>query len=295
MFSSPYILLSLTALFWAGNAVAGKLAAGLIPPFTLTAIRWTGSAIILYMLARPHLEASKPELRKNWRFLALMGAIGFAGFNFALYGALNFTTAINAAIEQSAMPVIVILLGYFLFGERVRRVQMIGVSLSIVGVIVTVSRGDLGSLLRLDINIGDAIMVFAVIFYSGYSAFLRKKPPVDWRVFMFALATAAACASIPVALIETFAFDQRIRWEWQTPVLLIYVTLFPSLLAQIFFVRGVELIGPNRASIFINLVPVLASGLAILILGERFEVYHAIGLALVLGGITLAEQVRKNA
>ena len=285
---NAYVLLTLTMLFWAGNAIAGKLAAGVIPPFTLTAARWTLTALVLYVLARPLLAGQWPAIRKNWRFLFLLGAIGFACFNFGLYGALNFTSAINVTIEQSAMPMIILAAMYFVYREPVTLLQAGGVVVSISGVIVTATEGAPLRLVTLDVNIGDLIMIGAVLAYSAYSVALKKKPNLPWQVMMFMLAASAAIVSIPFAAGE-MALGHLPAIGWASLALLFYVVVFPSLLAQVFFIRGVELIGAGRAGLFINLVPVFGAILAVTILGERFEGFHLAGLCLVIGGIGLAE------
>lgn len=285
---NAYLLLTLTTLFWAGNAIAGKLAAGVIPPLTLTAARWMLTATILSFIARPLIAGSWPTIRRHWRYLFLLGSIGFAVFNFCLYGALNFTSAINVTIEQSAMPMAILLAMYLVHREPVTTFQAIGVALSIAGVVITATGGAPARLLTLDVNIGDLIMMGAVLAYSGYSAALKNKPDLPWQVFMFALATAAAITSIPFAIGE-MALGFRPAIEWKSLALLLYVVIFPSLLAQIFYVRGVELIGAGRAGLFFNLVPVFGAVMAVAILGERFQAYHVVGLACVLGGIALAE------
>ena len=288
LFHQPYLLLVLTTLFWGGNAVAGKLAAGVIPPFTLTCIRWVGTALILFIVARPIIIRDWPAIRQNIRFLFFCGAVGFAIFNFLLYGALNFTSAINAAIEQSGMPMLIILGMYLVYGERITALQGVGVVLSILGVLLTATRGDLFAIMTLDMNIGDVMMLGAVLAYSIYSVALKRKPQLDWRVIMFGMASAAAVVSIPFALFE-MASGRFMAFAPEAAMLLLYVVLFPSLMAQVFFFRGVELVGANRAGLFINLVPIFGALLAVLILDERLELYHLTGLGLVLCGIGLAE------
>ncbi|MFN0264594.1 DMT family transporter [Tepidamorphus sp. 3E244] len=294
VFSHPYLLLTLTALFWGGNAVAGKLAAGSIPPLTLTAVRWAGAAILIFLLARPHLAKAMPVLRQRWRFLFLAGAIGFTLFNSALYGALHYTSAINVSIEQAAMPMMIILISFIVFREPITLVQGVGVIVSIVGVLLTATHGDLGMLVRMELNLGDAIMLLAVVAYSGYSVALRKKPDLPWQVLMFALALSAAISALP-----GLAYDLASgRYPTPSPVtfgVLAYVVLFPSLLAQIFYMRSIQMIGANRAGAFFNLVPVFGAALAVIVLGESVEIYQAIGLVLVIGGIALAERSAHNA
>ena len=192
------------------------------------------------------------------------------------------------------MPMVVILLAYLVYREPVTALQVLGASVSIVGVLVTASRGDLQALLQLDVNIGDLIMLGGVLSYSIYSVALKRKPQMPWQVFMFCLACAAMVIAVPAMLVE-LSTGAAPEMSWRTPALLVYVVIFPSLLSQVFFFRGVELIGPQRASIFSNLVPVFGSVLAVIILGEVFESYHAVGLSLVIGGIAMAEWSARRA
>ncbi|MEO1198632.1 MAG: DMT family transporter [Pseudomonadota bacterium] len=287
-FDNAYLLLTLTTLFWAGNAIAGKLAAGVIPPMTLTTTRWIIAAIILYVFARPLIVEHWATVRARWHHLFLFGAVGFALFNFCLYGALNFTTALNVTIEQSAMPAVIMLAMYLVYREPVTRLQLVGLCLSILGVIVTATQGDPTRIFRLEVNIGDAMMMGGVVAYAAYSVALRARPNLPWQVFMFSVAFAAFAASLPFAVIE-MSLGYFPAADWRTLALLFYIVVFPSLLSQIFFLRGVELLGANRAGLFTNLVPVFGAILAVTILGERFEIYHAAGIVMVIGGILLAE------
>ncbi|MFN3172553.1 MAG: DMT family transporter [Hyphomicrobiales bacterium] len=293
LFDRPYLLLTLTTLFWAGNAIAGKLAAGVIPPFTLTFVRWTLVVIIVFVVARPHLAAHRETIRKHGLFVMFLGVLGFSFFNFALYGALNFTSALNVSIEQSAFPSVVMLMMFVIYRERISALQGVGVLLSVIGIAVTVSQGSLDRLLALQFNIGDVIMMIGVFVYSLYSILLRYKPQLPWHIFMLLMAIGATIVAFPPAVWEVGngVYPQA---SWKVPALLAYIILFPSLLSQVFWVRGVELIGPSRASVFINLVPVFGSGLAVLILGEVFAAYHAAGIVFVVSGVMLAEWAGKR-
>lgn len=293
LFDRPYLLLTLTTLFWAGNAIAGKLAAGVIPPFTLTFVRWTLVVAIVYVVARPHLAAHRDIIRKHGLFVMLLGVLGFSFFNFALYGALNFTSALNVSIEQSAFPSVVMLLMFIIYRERISALQGVGVLLSVIGIAITVSQGSLARLLALEFNIGDVIMMLGVFVYSLYSILLRYRPQLPWHIFMLIMAVGAALVALPPAIWEV-ANGVYPQASWKVPALLAYIILFPSLLSQVFWVRGVELIGPSRASVFINLVPVFGSGLAVLIVGEVFAAYHAAGIVFVVSGVMLAEWAGKR-
>lgn len=290
-FGNAHLLLVLTTLFWAGNAIAGRFAAGVISPVSLTFLRWLIASALILALAAPHLRRDLPLLVRHAPLVFCLGALGFAAFNLLLYGALEHTTAINVTIEQSAMPVLIMLANFAAFGQRIRAPQALGVAATIAGVAITATRGAPASLLALDVNRGDAIMMGAVALYAGYTVALRFKPAVHWLSLLAAMAVAALLFSTP------FFAHEVVRGGWPAPgveawCIVLYTALFPSVLSQLFFMRSVELIGGNRAGVFINLVPIFGSFMAVVILGEDFRSYHLLGLVLVLGGITLAERFR---
>jgi drug/metabolite transporter (DMT)-like permease len=290
-FSNAYLLLGLTALFWAGNAIAGRFAAGVITPTTLTFLRWSIATLLIGFLAAPHLRRDLLALRRHWLLVFSLGALGFAAFNLLLYQALNHTTAINVTIEQSAMPVLIMVVNFLAFGQRLRVLPLIGVAATIGGVVVTATRGSPLSLIALDINRGDAIMMGAVVLYAGYTVALRFKPSVHWLSLLFAMAASALLFTVPFFVVEVVGGDFAVP-SIEGWLIVAYTAVFPSVLSQLFFMRGVELMGSNRAGVFINLVPIFGSLLAVLLLDEAFRGYHLLGLVLVLGGIALVERFR---
>ncbi len=288
MHRQAYILLILTMLFWGGNAIAGKLALGHISPMLLTAARWGIAAAILVYLGRKRIAADWPAIRARLPFLMSLGFFGFTIFNVALYSALKYTSAINASIEQAGMPMLIFIVNFLLFGLRASAGQIIGFLLSIVGVAFTASHGAPLRLLQLEINFGDALMLVGVIVYSGYTVALRQKPDVHWQSLMIVLTGSAFVTTLPFVAAE-FAYGAGILPDSQGWAIIGYTAIFPSVLSQVFYIRGVELIGANRAGLFINLVPIFGTLLSIIVLGEDFRAYHAIAMALVFGGIWLAE------
>lgn len=288
MTRQAYILLLLTTLFWGGNAIAGKLAVGHISPLLLNASRWTIAFVFLAWIGRRQVMADWPAIRPKLGLLATLGVLGFTIFNIALYTALVHTSAINASIEQAGMPMLIFMLNFLLFGVRARAAQFAGFIMSIAGVVLTASHGDPAQLLHLAVNVGDALMLVAIVVYSIYTVTLRYKPPVHWLSLMVVLTGSATLTSVPFAIGE-FAWGGGIAPDARGWAIIAYTAIFPSILAQIFYIRGVELIGANRAGLFINLVPVFGTILSILLLGEDFHAYHALALALTLGGIALAE------
>ena len=289
MHANPYALLTLTTLLWAGNAIAGKLAAGVISPVALTFARWLLACVAFYFFARPHLNSDWPAIRKSLPLLFGMGALGFSAFNFGLYGALHYTTAINVTIEQSAMPVLIIFANYLFFSVRITGLQAVGVLLTIIGVLVTVTRGSPLAVLESGVNRGDVVMMLAVLLYGSYTVALRFRPDIHWTSLMFVLTCSAAVFALPFYAVEILRDGFRMPGP-EAWAIIAYTVIFPSMMSQAFFIRGVAMLGANRAGLFINLVPIFGALLAVLILGESFRPYHMVGLALVLGGIAIAER-----
>lgn len=273
---------------WGGNAVAGRLAVGEVSPMVITCLRWAIVSILLIGIKPYRLVQAWPELRRNGRKIAAMAVCGFTFFNALFYVAAHHTTAVNIAILQGAIPVFVVLGTMILQGARVGTVQAFGIGATLIGVAVVTTGGDPGALAALRFNRGDALMLIACFLYSGYTLALRVRPNVPNLVLFTALALIAFLTSLPLLAYEVATGTAL----WPTPegwALLLFIGLFPSLLAQLAFIRGVQLIGPGRAGPFANLAPVFGALLAMLILGEPFGLFHLAALILVVGGILVAE------
>jgi drug/metabolite transporter (DMT)-like permease len=291
LMGQAYLLLALTTLFWGGNAVASRLAVGEISPMALTCLRWTIVIVISLAVTRRELPAAWPELRRSWKLILAMGALGFTGFNALFYAAAHYTTAVNLTIIQGAIPVLVLCGALIVFGTRITLLQVLGMIVTLFGVALVATRGDVTTLLQLAFNPGDLLMLLACLLYAGYTLALRNRPKVSGLVFFAALSCVAFATSLPLMAYEIWA--GTILWPTlQGLMILLYVALFPSLFAQLFFMRGVELIGPGRAGLFVNLVPIFGAMLAVAILAEPFRLYHGAALVFVLGGIWLAERRR---
>ncbi len=286
----PALLLVLTTLIWGSNAVAARLAVDQVSPMMLTTARWSVACIALWLVARRQVVAQLPALRPRWRYLLLMGTGGFTAFNALFYTAAHHTTAVNLALIQGVIPVLVLLGGVLVLRLRVSAMQLAGVAVTLAGVGMVASRGQWSVLAALDFNVGDVGILLASLLYAGYTLGLRSRPAVPPLVFFAAVAAVAALVSLPLLAAEVLAG----RFFWPTPLgwlIVLYVGLMPSFVSQIFFIRGVELIGPARASVFLNLNPVFGPALAVLLLGEPLHAYHVVALAMVLGGIWLAERL----
>lgn len=283
-----YVLLALTTLFWAGNSIAGKLAVGHASPMVLVTARWASVMVVLYLLKRGQIAADWQAIRPRLCYLLLLGALGFTVFSVALYYALVYTTAINTSILQGGMPLFVFAASFVLFSSRISVEQAAGFVFSFIGVVVIAMRGELANLIGLDINFGDALMLVAVMAYGIYTAALRSKPQMHWTSLIFILCVGATLVSLPMLAFEA-AQGETILPDALGWAVIAYVVIFPSLIGQVFYIRAVELIGANRAGLFINLLPVWGALLAVTILGEEFHLYHAVALMAILAGISLAE------
>lgn len=283
-----YLLLTLTSLCFGANTTFAKLAVGEVSPMMMVALRWLVVVVLLVIFNTKTLRRDWPALRPQLGFLFLMGGFGLAAFNGLFYIAAHHTTAINMGIISGMLPVFVLLGALLAYRTPVQKLQWVGVGLSLVGVIVIASSGEVTSLLHFRLNDGDLLVVVATLLYAGYTLGLRRRPESSAIGLFTVLAASAFLASWPMVAVEAWL------GEFQAPtlrgwVLVGLVALFPSFLAQIMFIRGVEIIGPGRAGIFVNLMPVFAAAIAVIYLGEQFHLYHGIALALVLGGIWLAE------
>ena len=284
-----YGLLTFTALCWGANAIFGRIAAGEISPMFLVSVRWAGVFLLLMIIARRQIARDLPVLRRNALRLALLGTVGFTTFNAMFYVAAYHTTALNIGIVQGAIPVFMLIGAFVAYGDRITLLQALGVAITIFGVAFVAAGGSLASLASLSIGYGDGLIFLAGIMYAAYGVGLRNRLPVSPLSMLTGLTVFAFLASLPLMALE-FGLGY-FHWPTTTGWLVtLAVTLFPSFLAQIFFIQAIAIIGPGRASVFINLVPVFAAVLAVTFLGETFHAYHGVALALVLAGIWLSER-----
>ena len=285
---TAYILLLITTWGWGCNVIFGKLAVGEISPMQLVSARWLGVSLLLLVFARKYIVRDWHVIRKHLVFVALMGSAGFTAFNGLYYVAAHTTSAINIGILQGSIPVFVMLASFFLFRFKVTLLQSLGVILTLLGVVLVVSGGRLAMLSQLQFNLGDLYMLLACVLYAAYSIGLSRRPAVSALGLFTAMSVVAFLVSLPLLAIESQqqAMGLPTAKGW---IIAGLVTLLPSFVSQLLFIRGVELIGAARAGVFINLVPVFASIMAVLYLQEALEWHQAFSLALVLGGIGLSE------
>jgi drug/metabolite transporter (DMT)-like permease len=274
--------------------VVGRAVAGRVPPITLAYWRWTGAFCVAFGFAWPHLKKDWPELRRHWPMLLLLAATGIATYNTMSYIGLQYTTALNALLLQSAMPVIVLLWDFGLFGARPSLWQVLGVVLSLLGVLAIVSQLSLAVLAHVSLNIGDLWLLGALAVTGLYVPLLRRRPKVHALSLLVTLMGIGSCMILPFYLWE-IGSGATVRGGLASYAAIAYAAVLPSFIAYLFFNRGVELIGPGRAGQSAHLMPVLGAILAVLFLGEQFHLYHVVGIVLIAAGILLASKISPTA
>jgi drug/metabolite transporter (DMT)-like permease len=285
----PYLLLSITALFWAGNAVVGRLAAGHIPPVTLAFLRWSLAFLTVLPFAWRHLMHDWGAIRGRLGTMILLSVTGIGAFTSLQYWSLEHTQALNTLLLQSAGPLVVAVWSLILLGARLTMAQAAGVILSLTGVLVILLHGDITALASIQFNKGDIIFTVALVIFGLYSVLTLKRPQIHGLSFVaFTFGCGAACLIPP--LIWELLSRPVMALDTANLLTLFYVAVFPSTIAYLCFNRGVQLIGANRAAPFFHVVPVFGAIMAILFLGERPQLFHLIGFALVLTGVFVASR-----
>jgi len=251
----------------------------------MTFFRWLFAVVILAPFALPHVRRDLPKLRRHWKTMVALGAIGVGTHNALAYLGLNYTTATNGVILNSFIPVMIVAIAWIFLRERLAPLQMIGVAVSLGGVLTILSQGSLAVLAAFRLNGGDLLVILSMAMWSAYTIALRWRPPgLSMLSFLFVLAVVGDLCVLPLWLGE-MALGRHIVWTPTTFVALLSVATFSSVLAYIFWNKGVEEVGAQVAGLFVHLMPVFGVVLAWLFLGEQLRVYHVVGIALILTGI----------
>jgi drug/metabolite transporter (DMT)-like permease len=285
--SAPQLLLSAAALFWAGNFIAGRALRGDIPPVSLNFWRWTIALLILLPFTFARLRLHRAALLREWKLVLALGATGIALFHTAVYSALTTTPAINALLFLAISPMAIAVLSWLVFRDTITRRQAAGIAISLAGAVVVIARGDPAALAGLRLNPGDLWMLLAVLVWALYSVLLKRRPA---SVPPLALLTASVIAGVALLLpayLWQVGHGETMVLNTPNSAALLYIALFASVLAFLFWNRGVAELGPTRAGMFTYLMPVFGAALAIWLLGEPIAPYHILGAALVFGGIIL--------
>ncbi len=291
---SPYLLLSVTALFWSLNWVIGKAVVGTISPLALTFIRWVIAVTAMLPFAWPLIRANWPAIRRHRKDIALLGFWGTGLHNAFAYVGLHYTTATNGVILNSSIPVLIILTGWILYRDTITRVQALGVAISMTGVLAVLTGGDPSVLATLTLNRGDLIVLAGMVFWAVYTVLLRLKPAE-----LPGLALLACCGAVgvvllaPLAAAELLFMDGKVDFTPASVAAMLYVGTFPSFIGYIFWNRAVAEVGSNVAGIFIHLMPGFGCLLAWMFLDERIRAFHFAGIALILAGVWLTARGRR--
>lgn len=284
---NPYLLLALASLCWSGNHIVGRAVVDTVPPFGLSTARWLVPAIGILPFAWPHLRRDWPLLKSHWRIMLFFAILGGAVFSALQYVALRYTTAVNVSVLNSLVPVYILAAGGILFRDPLAARQVIGIAVSLTGVFVIIAQGDLAAIGSLTFNWGDLLVVFNMAVWSVYSACLRLRPRIHWLSFTFVIAAISSVATLPFYIWE-HAAGFPLQATLSTVLAILYVAIFPSVVALTSWNKGVELVGAARAGPFLHLVPLFSTLLAVFLLGEELHGFHVAGFMLILLGVWVA-------
>ena len=285
--ASPYVLLTLATFFWAGNTVLGKAATPLIPAFSLSFWRWVIAFCVILPFGIRAVRRDRAFYGEHWKYVMMLGFLSVTAYNTFLYWALNWTSAINVSVVCATMPLVIFLLSWIVGGQKAQAYQIIGVLLAVFGVLVVISKGDIGILLNREVNYGDILVLTSVICFGLYSVELKKfQPDVDRVGLLTVFIFFGLIGIIPFYAWDIyqghfFSVDTRVLW------IFLYVGIFPSVLAFFCWNKAVESGGAHIAGMFFNLIPVFSSILAVFLLNEVFTLFHLAGMVLIFAGICL--------
>ncbi len=290
-----YFLLTLTAFFWSGNFIVGKAATIYeIPPFSLNFYRWLFAFIILFPFTYREIFENKKYILENISFFIILGITSITIFNSIVYYSLYYTQVISGVLMISTIPVWIMFIASLLKIERTNIFQIIGVILSLTGVICIITKADIELIKNLDFNKGDLSMVIAMFSWAIYSALLKKK---SYKISQIALLEVIIICGfvflVPVYFIE-MSLGYKIVLEIPFILTLSYVVLFPGIIAFLFWIKGIAFIGANRAGVFLHLMPIFGAIMAIVIFKEKFMLYHFLGAIFIIVGIILSNRSKQN-
>ncbi len=292
---TAYIFLILTTLFWSGNFIVGKAASLFeIPPFTLNFYRWLFAWLILAPFTLKEILKKKNYILENIKLILILGITSITIFNSIVYYSLNFTQVISGVLMISTIPVMIIFFCWIFKIEKTNIYQITGVIFSLLGVVVIIIKADLRIILNLNFNKGDLWMAVAMFSWAIYSALLRKKNfKLSQLSLLQMIISAGLIILLPAYLIE-FAMGYRVNIHLPFILTLTYVVFFPGLASFTLWIKGISIIGSNRSGIFLHLMPIFSTILAILIFNEKFMAYHLIGAIFIVTGIALSSKKTKH-
>lgn len=291
--TNPHFLLSLTALIWASHWIVARAVVPYASPAAMAFWRWTAAIVLLAPFAAPALRRQWPAIRRAWRPILFFGTCATVLYNVVAYFGIRQSTATNAVLFQSITPGVIPLIAWLLFRDRIRPLTAAGLALSFAGVIAIVCRLDPAVLASLQANPGDLWLLGSIALWALYTACLRWQPRgIDPLAFMLAVMLAGMITGLPAYVID-LALGGKAQLNWTFVLGVLYLGAFPSVLCYVMWNRAVRAVGPAKAGAYLHLIPLLGAGMAVVVLGERLYPYHAIGLALILGGVWLAARGRR--
>jgi drug/metabolite transporter (DMT)-like permease len=288
---TAYVFLVLAALFWSGNFIVGKFATLFeIPPLSLNVFRWISVWFILIPFTYKEIYKNLSDIKKNWLVISFMGVITISTFNSVVYYALNYTQVINAVLVLAAIPAATIIFSSLMKVEKTNIFQLLGLFLSIIGIGSIISYGDIQKIISLSFNKGDLWMIVCVITWALYSTLLKKNKFKFSQFTLIQLMVSAGLLFLIPQLFYEKSIGLEVNFNKAFFSILFYVVVFPAIAAYYFWQKGIEIIGPNRATMFIQLMPLFSAVMAILIFKEKFELYHFIGATFIVSGIYLSNK-----
>ncbi len=295
-FTKAYLFLILASLFWSGNFIVGKIASSYeVPPFSLNFYRWLFALLILLPFTYKEIFLNKNHIFQNFKLFIILGITSITIFNSIVYYSLYYTQVISGILMISTIPVWILFFASIFKIEQTNLFQILGVALSLLGVLFIISKADIEIVKAIKFNKGDLSMVVGMLSWAIYSALLRKKKhPFSQIVLLEIIIIFGLIFLIPIYFLE-MNFGNKIVLEWPFILTLVYVVLFPGIFAFLFWIKGIDIIGANRAGVFLHLMTIFGAIMAILILGEKFMFYHFLGAIFIIAGITLSNTTNKNA
>ena len=294
--TKAYLFLTLAALFWSGNFIVGKAASTYeIPPFSLNFYRWFFAFLILFPFTYKEVINKKDYVFENLGLFIILGITSITIFNSIVYYSLYYTQVISGILMISTIPVWILFFASFLKIEKTNLFQILGVILSLTGVLFIVTKADIQLIKQLEFNKGDLSMVIGMLSWAIYSALLRKKThPISQLALLEIIIICGFIFLVPIYFIE-MSFGNKIVLGLPFILTLGYVVLFPGIFAFLFWIKGIDIIGANRSGVFLHLMTIFGALMAIVILGEKFMFYHFLGAIFIIAGITLSNKSKKNA
>lgn len=283
---NPYLLLIFATLFWAGNVVLSKAMSTDIPPITLAFWRWSMAFVVISFFSWKKVIQDWEIIRKHLLILLPLSLFGITAFNTMIYIALQSTSALNSLLLQSFLPVVVALMSFLFLGERLRKLQVLGILISLCGTLVLVAKGELATLSGTGFNTGDVWVITAVVCYASYTILLKFRPPMHPLSFLMVTFFLGTLMLLPFYLWE-HGYAEPVVWKWPVFITIAYLAVFPSFISYLFFNEAVRKVGGSTAGLFSHLIPLFGSLMAIIFLGETFYTYHAVGIVVTFTGIYL--------